>query len=917
VIPEFVDWGESFDVEYAVLNQGSGDAEAFDIGFYLSEDTDYDKAVDSFLTAVPIAELAAGAGTGGTVTVTLSSSSPFLTQSGTFYVVMVSDDPNVVTESNEKNNDGTGHRVDYDDFAILPDLVGTQSQAIPDQVHWGQRFEVDYTVLNQGSVDAGSFDVGFYLSEDTDYDRGEDAYLAAVSVPELTAGASVSGTVTVMLPASSPYAVQGGTFYVVMVSDDLDEVAESDEANNQGTGALIDYDAFDIVVMTTPSPLPPAVLDVPYSVFIETAGGTEPYAWSLEAVADNVYLERDPGLGGVGGGTAMDWKTDDASYELLLPWSFPFYGTEYDSVWICTNGYLDFASSAADWSNSTAELIDNVRIAPLWDDLVTYEGDMYVDTTNPDAVTIRWEGETFVNENPVEFMVTLNSDGTIRFDYGAAHSGLTPTIGLSAGDGTHYTLSSRDGLHEIPATVASQFAVVGDPLPGGLTLDDATGEIRGVPTELGTFEFRIALTDSDTPVNKVSQVYTLEVVRAPEMEVQGHDHVIGDGDTTPSESDGTDFGPVEVATGFVTQTFTLRNIGSADLNLTGSLDLVVLVGSTDFKVTQPPASSIAAHDQTTFQITFDPSSPGLQTATVSIANNDSDEHPYDFVIQGTGIDMQNPTVDQLSPADDSVGVSVDTNLRMDFSEEIRAGSGNIEIRRRSNDTVVETICVSGAQVTITGDQVTIDPVSDLAADTDYYIRIDSGAFEDLSGNEYAGINDNTTWNFTTISGERTIDIELVPVLMASGSDTLTSLPTRVAEVTIGQTVYVEVWARNIDGSTRGITGGYVDVSFDSSLVSGVTVNHGSLYTLFPEGSIDNVAGRVDDLGGNASPGVVDMGDDEWVRLGYVEFTADAEGTADLSVSAGVDAFARSLEGTIAWDRVEMNLPEITLNILDV
>ena len=37
-----------------------------------------------------------------------------------------------------------------------------------------------------------------------------------------------------------------------------------------------------------------------------------------------------------------------------------------------------------------------------------------------------------------------------------------------------------------------------------------------------------------------------------------------------------------------------------------------------------------------FQVTFTPSATGLRTATLSIANDDSNENPYDFAIQGTG-----------------------------------------------------------------------------------------------------------------------------------------------------------------------------------------------------------------------------------------------------------------------------------------
>ena len=53
-------------------------------------------------------------------------------------------------------------------------------------------------------------------------------------------------------------------------------------------------------------------------------------------------------------------------------------------------------------------------------------------------------------------------------------------------------------------------------------------------------------------------------------------------------------------------------------------------------MTAIPSNSIAAGGSTTFQITCNPSDAGVRTASLSIANNDSDENPYNFAIQGTG-----------------------------------------------------------------------------------------------------------------------------------------------------------------------------------------------------------------------------------------------------------------------------------------
>lgn len=125
---------------------------------------------------------------------------------------------------------------------------------------------------------------------------------------------------------------------------------------------------------------------------------------------------------------------------------------------------------------------------------------------------------------------------------------------------------------------------------------------------------------------------------APEMNIQGNSVSIVDGDAIPSTADHTDFGSTNVSSGSVVRTFTIQNTGTAALNLTGASPYVVVGGThaADFSVTAIPSSSIAASGNTTFQVTFDPSATGLRSATLSIANNDADENPYNFSIQGTG-----------------------------------------------------------------------------------------------------------------------------------------------------------------------------------------------------------------------------------------------------------------------------------------
>jgi len=118
----------------------------------------------------------------------------------------------------------------------------------------------------------------------------------------------------------------------------------------------------------------------------------------------------------------------------------------------------------------------------------------------------------------------------------------------------------------------------------------------------------------------------------------------------------------------------------------------------------------------------------------------------------TEADVTAPTVSSLSPSDGATGVVTTANLIITFSETVQAISGGtITIKKSSGNSTVETISATGSAVSISGSQVTINPSSDFSANTAYYVNISSAAFEDASGNDFAGISNTTTWNFTTTS----------------------------------------------------------------------------------------------------------------------------------------------------------------------
>ncbi len=140
------------------------------------------------------------------------------------------------------------------------------------------------------------------------------------------------------------------------------------------------------------------------------------------------------------------------------------------------------------------------------------------------------------------------------------------------------------------------------------------------------------------------------VYAGPEMNVQGNSTTITDGDPTPSITDDTDFGSAPVLLGTVSRTFTIQNTGSEVLTLSGS-PIVIISGTNaaDFTVTTQPTSPVAATSgTTTFTVQFDPSDSGVRTAEISIASDDSDENPYNFTIQGTGLTAPTVTTQAVS-----------------------------------------------------------------------------------------------------------------------------------------------------------------------------------------------------------------------------------------------------------------------------
>jgi C1A family cysteine protease len=176
------------------------------------------------------------------------------------------------------------------------------------------------------------------------------------------------------------------------------------------------------------------------------------------------------------------------------------------------------------------------------------------------------------------------------------------------------------------------------------------------------------------------------------------------------------------------------------------------------------------------------------------------------------IDTAAPSYLSLSPADDAIDVALDVALVVTFSENIQAGAGHLVIRRASDDAIVQTIDVTGLQVSISEAQATI-AIDALDQTTGYYVEIDAGAFTDLAGNAAPALSGSAGWNFTT---------KTLPTLDVDGdgsADALTDglLILRYLFDPNGQWNFSDAVGSAATRTTRAAIRGYLDAAIDDLL----------------------------------------------------------------------------------------------------
>ena len=146
------------------------------------------------------------------------------------------------------------------------------------------------------------------------------------------------------------------------------------------------------------------------------------------------------------------WTTcDDCFNAYRLPFTFRFYGTNYTTAYVGTNGYITFRSGDSVWVETLDAFANQPRAAAFFDDLYGGRGNggTYVNTALPGRFVVTYSNVphyyfgTAAQTNTLQ--ITLFQDGRILFAYRGITATTTGTItGITPGPNSplnqvHYT----------------------------------------------------------------------------------------------------------------------------------------------------------------------------------------------------------------------------------------------------------------------------------------------------------------------------------------------------------------------------------------------------------------------------------------------------------------------------------------------
>jgi hypothetical protein len=259
------------------------------------------------------------------------------------------------------------------------------------------------------------------------------------------------------------------------------------------------------------------------------------------------------------------------------------------------------------------------------------------------------------------------------------------------------------------------------------------------------------------------------------------------------------------------------------------------------------------------------------------------------------IDSVSPAMVSVSPTDNSTNVFPTTDLMITFNEDIAIGSGSVELKKTSDNSVVPS-----AILPVTGATVIIKPTSQLNYNTSYYVEYPAGAFKDLSDNPAPAVSGAAAWNFTTSASPSVVISQYYEGV--AGTDRYIELKNLTGSTLSLDGYRLAVWSDTSPSDNEGWKSGAGTTDRVTSLTGYQIPPNGSFLVAATNAGTPGYAGSVNDLVASGISAITFDGDDSVVLYSGPGFTrAEIVDAFSISANQATDKTFYRLNNLAAYD----------------
>ncbi|NOR45740.1 MAG: choice-of-anchor D domain-containing protein, partial [Candidatus Delongbacteria bacterium] len=380
-----------------------------------------------------------------------------------------------------------------------------------------------------------------------------------------------------------------------------------------------------------------------YSISINYTGGKEikgsggpdtfGYKWTdSDEVGGPVYNWVD--ITGIG--TSVTLGDDELSSDISIGFDFNFYGNTYNTVKVCSNGFLTFTDADDAYTNGTipSATVPNDLLALIWDDLSPNTGGniyYYYDSANSRFI-VEYNGVPHYNTTSYNTaQVLIYSSGKIVYQYQevGASTVNTATVGIENFGGTDGSTVIKDAAY-LKANLAIQFQATAE----WLSLDSNSGSIVGVGSD--TITATCDATDLEDGVYTADIIISSNDLDEATKTLPVTFTVGGDvGGTFAIDTSNLNYGDIEVGNSSVDQ-FMITNSHSTE-SISGTITTITgyTVGEAKNEMKNTLPYNVAPNSSKTFNLTFEPLAEIVYNGNITITSSDTNHATEYISVTGT------------------------------------------------------------------------------------------------------------------------------------------------------------------------------------------------------------------------------------------------------------------------------------------